>query len=140
MSDIRHVGDDEEIHACFEVMRHLRPHLDAAEFLSRIRLQETEGYRLVALWQDGHPLAVAGYRVQTNLYAGRQLYVDDLVTVPEARSCGLGAALLAWLRSTAKSENCAQLHLDSGLQRVDAHRFYAQQGMQPVGYHFRIAV
>lgn len=140
MSDISHADDDEQIHACFEVMRHLRPHLDASEFLSQIRQQETEGYRLVALWQDGHPRVVAGYRVQTNLYAGRQLYVDDLVTAPEARSRGLGAIMLTWLRSTAKNENCAQLHLDSGVQRVDAHRFYAQQGMQTVGYHFSIAI
>ena len=29
-------------------------------------------------------------------------------------------------------------HLDSGLQRRDAHRFYAREGMAASGYHFAV--
>lgn len=140
MHRIQIADSDEALFACYEVMSHLRPEIAAREFVDRILQQQAEGYRLAALWHEARPVAVAGYRVQTNLYAGKQLYVDDLVTLPAMRSNGFGAILLAWLRNTAKAEACAQLHLDSGLQRTDAHRFYKDQGMEIVGYHFRTAV
>ena len=38
---------DAEILACFDVMKVLRPHLEAASFVSRVRRQEAQGYRLV---------------------------------------------------------------------------------------------
>lgn len=140
MHRIEIADSDEALLACYEVMSQLRPEIAAEDFVERIRQQQAEGYRLAALWHEARPVAVAGYRLQTNLYAGKQLYVDDLVTLPAMRSNGFGAILLTWLRKTAKAETCAQLHLDSGLQRTDAHRFYKDQGMEIVGYHFRIEV
>jgi GNAT superfamily N-acetyltransferase len=84
----------------------------------------------------GKPVAVAGFRVLENLAWGRFLYVDDLVTLAACRSQGYGAKLLAWLRERAAQESCAQLHLDSGIQRAGAHRFYEREGMTMSSYHF----
>jgi GNAT superfamily N-acetyltransferase len=64
------------------------------------------------------------------------MYVDDLVTLPTHRSKGFGSALLNWLRQHARHEGCAELHLDSGMQRKDAHRFYEREGMTIAGLHF----
>ncbi len=72
----------------------------------------------------GKPVAAAGFRIGENLASGKHLYIDDLVTLPAVRSKGYGAALLAWLVELAKSEGAQQLHLDSGTERIDAHRFY----------------
>jgi len=83
---------------------------------------------------------VAGFRVLENLFCGRFLYVDDLVTAAAQRCRGHGAALLAWLRDEARRAGCAQLHLDSGLQRRDAHRFYEREGLPVTSYHFACAV
>jgi GNAT superfamily N-acetyltransferase len=86
-----------------------------------------------------HPdgvVAVAGFRVGENLAWGRFLYVDDLVTLTTHRSKGVGASLLSWLRDVASNEGCVQLHLDSGAQRKDAHRFYEREGMLVAGFHF----
>jgi hypothetical protein len=82
MSEIalRHAENDAEIAACFPVMAQLRPHLaDAAELAARVRRQHGVGYRLLAAWRDGTPVALAGYRVEENLIHGRFIYVDDLV-------------------------------------------------------------
>ena len=38
----------------------------------------------------------------------------------------------------ALAAGCAQLHLDSGVQREKAHRFYFREGMGVNAYHFRI--
>jgi GNAT superfamily N-acetyltransferase len=127
---------DADIAACFIVMRELRPHLDEDQFLARVRRQEFSGYRLALARDAGQPVAVAGFRILENLAWGRFLYVDDLVTLPACRSQGYGAKLLAWLRERAAQENCAQLHLDSGTQRKDAHRFYEREGMTMSSFHF----
>jgi hypothetical protein len=34
------------------------------------------------------------------------------------------------------AQGCVRLRLDSGMQRLDAHRFYEANGMQKAGYHF----
>ena len=48
-----------------------------------------------------------------------------------------GSALLRWLGHYARSHECKQLHLDSGVQRLDAHRFYEREGLEATSLHFR---
>ena len=127
---------DAEISGCYPVMRELRPHLAEDEFLSRVRKQENAGYRLACVREPGGVVAVAGFRIGENLAWGRFLYVDDLVTLPAHRSKGHGARLLARLKNYAAQEGCLQLHLDSGIQCKDAHRFYEREGMAMTGLHF----
>jgi len=81
-----------------------------------------------------------GLRIKRLLCCEPFLYVDDLVTTTAERSHGHGARFLAWLIEQARNEGCSQLHLDSGVQREDAHRFYAKNGMVVSGLHFRIDV
>jgi GNAT superfamily N-acetyltransferase len=128
---------DEDILACFSVIRHLRDLQDAAFFLRRVRSQQRSGYQLVALRDGGDPVAVAGYRLGESLAWGRYLYVDDLVTLPEARSRGYGAALLTWLAEFGRDRGAGQLHLDSGKQRAGAHRFYEREGLEASSIHFK---
>lgn len=132
----RIAGTDQDIRACCAVMRELRPHIPAAEFVARVRAQETEGYRLAFVEDADGPVAAAGFRIGRNLAWGRFLYVDDLVTAARARSRGHGAVLLRWLEAHARDEGCDQMHLDSGLARAAAHRFYRREGMPVSSYHF----
>ena len=125
-----------EIADCFPIMAQLRPHLERGEFMTRVQRQMADGYRLAYLRADNSVKAVAGYRITENLAWGRFLYVDDLVTDQAARSQGYGKVLLAWLAGHACRNGCAQLHLDSGAQRKDAHRFYLREGMENLGFHF----
>lgn len=127
---------DTEIAACFPVMQELRPHIAEDEFVSRVRDQEMHGYTLAFMEKGNSLVAVAGFRIGENLAWGRFLYVDDLVTSARHRSNGYGARMLSWLRQYAKTEWCGQLHLDSGMQRLDAHRFYEREGLLKSGFHF----
>jgi hypothetical protein len=45
--------------------------------------------------------------------------------------------MLDWLTEEARRADCVQLHLDSGVQRPDAHRFYFREGLTISAYHFR---
>jgi GNAT superfamily N-acetyltransferase len=127
---------DAEINACFDVMSELRPHLKRDTFLATIRSMQADGYRLAFISENNKPVAAAGYRILSNLHYGKYLYVDDLVTAADTRSTGQGKAMLAWLTDLALAENCAVIHLDSGTQRAEAHKFYFREGFNIASYHF----
>lgn len=62
----------------------------------------------------------------------------DLVVDQNSRSHGYGTILINWLIAYAKSQKCDQLHLDSGLQRFAAHRFYLRHRMNISAHHFTL--
>lgn len=137
---IIHPETDAQILDTWPVMHQLRPHISAEAYLPMVRrMMASDGYRLAAATDDaGEVRAVAGYRMMEMLYCGRILYVDDLVTDDRARSRGFGKALLDWMTAHARGQGCAQLHLDSGVQRAGAHRFYFREGMTITAYHFTL--
>ena len=139
--DIRLVEDETAAAACFPVMRQLRPHLaSAAEPAERWRSQSGDGYRLLALWLDGAPAALAGYRMQENLIHGRFVYVDDLVTDETRRGGGHGARLMDRLKRETRALGCKRLVLDTPLTNVLGHRFYYRNGLLATALRFGIAV
>jgi len=137
---VRIATTNEEIRSCHPVMRQLRPAYGPDELVAKIRRQEPDGYRLALLIDEGEVVAVAGYRISENLAWGKFLYVDDLVTDAERRSKGYGRRLLEWLAATAREAACDELHLDSGVQRFGAHRFYLLQGMNITSHHFQLGL
>jgi len=136
MTTIAIAVTEEQIGRCFPVMAQLRPHLVETEFVRRVRRQQQAGYELAFLRYQRNIKAVAGYRFSESLSRGKFIYVDDLVTAEKFRSQGFGQQLFAWLVKQAKSRGCDQLHLDSGVQRFGAHRFYLASRMNIIGYHF----
>ena len=127
-----------DIARCFPVMAELRPHLIAGEFVPRVLRQHATGYHLAYLEDGGDVRAVAGFRYLETLPWGRTLYVDDLVTAEASRSRGHGGKLFDWLVAQAKQNRCDALHLDSGVQRFGAHRFYLTRRMDIVAHHFAL--
>src|ERR1044071_3264721 len=118
---IAHAETESAILRCFPVMSQLRPHLIESEFVARVSRQQERGYRYAE-----------------NLPWGRFCYVDDLVTDSAGRSKGFGQKLFAWLVAQAREAGCEQLHLDSGVQNFDAHRFYLTQRMAIASHHFSL--
>jgi GNAT superfamily N-acetyltransferase len=131
-------GTEADITRCFPVMAGLRPQLIAGEFVPRVLRQQAAGYRLAYLEDGGEVRAVAGFRYLDTLAWGRILYVDDLVTTPAQRSQGLGGRLFDWLVAQARENDCDQMHLDSGVQRFGAHRFYLARRMDIIAHHFAL--
>jgi GNAT superfamily N-acetyltransferase len=133
---LREIGEA-EIALCYPLMRQLRPHLASAdEFAERWRRQSAVGYRIVALWSEQGPSALAGFRINESLIHGRFLYVDDLVAAERERSRGYGARLMAFLKNEGRTLGCAKLVLDTGLDNVLGHRFYDRQGLVAMALRF----
>jgi GNAT superfamily N-acetyltransferase len=126
-----------ELREAFPVMRELRTHLDEARYLALLRVMMPRGYRLLAVRDSGRIVALAGIEVMTNLYNDRHVWVYDLVTTAGERSRGHGRRLLTHVEQLGRSEGCTMIALSSGLQRLDAHRFYERHmGFEPVSYSF----
>jgi len=135
--DVGRAETDADILECFDVLRQLRPHLVPEEFVAVIRrMAETDRYHLARAHVAGRVVTVAGYRFANYLAWGSTLYVDDLVTAETARSKGYGRAMLVWLSREADRHGCLRLHLDSGVWRKDAHRFYEREGFEKISYHY----
>jgi GNAT superfamily N-acetyltransferase len=137
MRTIAIANTDADILATYPVMKQLRPHLQESEYVQRIREQQAEGYQLAAVQDERKIVCAAGFRILRSLSAGRHLYVDDLVTDEHGRSGGYGKTMLDWLVDYARGQDCGELHLDSGVHRTEAHRFYFRERMSIVHFHFR---
>lgn len=132
--------DDAWLEPCAALLTQLRTHLTAPVIAERVRAQMAAGYRLACVIEDGAVVAVAGFRILENLAWRRFLYVDDLVTDAHLRSRGHGRALFHELVEYARVHRCDELHLDSGVQRHEAHRFYFGRGLRIASHHFSMAL
>ncbi len=133
---ISHAKNEDDVARCYPVIAQLRPHLNAEAFVDQALRQMADGYALLYAAVNDVIAGVAGYRILENLAWGRFLYIDDLVTDETWRSQGIGTALFEFLAEAARENGCAELHLDSGVQRFGAHRFYLANRMDITSHHF----
>jgi GNAT superfamily N-acetyltransferase len=110
------------------VHRALRPDLPA-DYAGTLQGIFDDGGEMAVAVRDDQVFGVAVFRCHRNTSSGVQFYVDDLVTAPTARSQGVGKTLFDWLAQEAAGRGATRLRLDSGTQRIDAHRFYHREGM-----------
>lgn len=135
--DIHVALTEAEIETCFPAIHELRPHLSEMDFVAQVQRQmKNHGYVLAYIASQGQVVAATGYRVAEFLAWGRILYVDDFITRSIFRNHGYGGKLLDWLLEKAKELSCDQLHLDSGVNRHDAHRLYLNRKLQISSHHF----
>jgi GNAT superfamily N-acetyltransferase len=118
------------------VLRQLRPHLTMESFATVYEMGHPQGLRFTAAYVDGKCVGVAGWRIVATTAALLKLYVDDLVTMEDARSQGVGRELLGALSRKAVDAGCRVLDLDSATRRTDAHRFYMREGLAITSFHF----
>lgn len=110
------------------VHRQLRPGLPA-DYLATLQGIFDDGGEMAVAAHGDDVVAVAVFRCHRNTSSGVHFYIDDLVTASSARSQGIGKRLLDWLAEEARGRGAAWMKLDSGTQRIDAHRFYHREGM-----------
>lgn len=138
---VKIMKSDSEIMSSFSTFKQLRPHLTEDKFLRDIRrLQDNYGFNLVAVIENDEVKAAAGYRITESLAWGSYFYVDDLITDEASRRKGYAKILWDWLISKAKENDCEQFHLDSGVHRHDAHRFYLKNGLDITCHHFQMSL
>ncbi|WP_196139979.1 GNAT family N-acetyltransferase [Aliikangiella sp. G2MR2-5] len=136
--DIQLATKESELTEIAQVMLQLRPQYSLESLIKQIKKQMNSGYQVAYLVEKDKIKCVAGFVIAEKFAWKKHLYVDDLVTDESSRSSGGGRAMLAWLKSYARDAGCSQLHLDSGVQKFAAHRFYLREGFIIASHHFSI--
>ena len=135
---LKHLETTDEIRDSFRAFTVLRPHLDVTTFLEQAQRQMLNGYRILAVIDNDLVMSAAGYRFGEALAWGKFIYIDDLVTHPDARGKGYAGNLLNYIRNLAIEHKLDAVHLDSGHGRYDAHRLYLNHGFIMTSHHFRM--
>ena len=117
------------------VHRQLRTALPP-EYEAKMKRVFAGGARMCVAADGADVAGVAVYRMYENTFYGKQLYVDDLITDEARRSSGVGRTLLGYLEQKARAAGFDSLTLDSGTQRLQAHKFYFREGMAVTSFHF----
>ncbi len=127
-----------DISKCWKAMHALRPHLNEDSFVADIQRLQQDGYTLIFIEEAGEAVSVGGFVTGKKLARGEFLYVDDLSTLPPHQGKGYGSFLLDWMIAFAREKKIDQVHLDSGVQRFTAHRFYLHKGFNISSHHFML--
>ncbi|TMP86615.1 GNAT family N-acetyltransferase [Pseudoalteromonas ruthenica] len=134
--EVKFLEKDADYKAVLEVLLQLRPQYSFDALSAQIDKQQLHHYQVVYVKSSYGVLAVAGFSVGEKLAWGKHIYIEDLVTNAKYRSRGVGQFLLDWFKTYARANNCEQIHLDSGVQRFAAHRFYLREGFNIASHHF----
>ncbi|MEJ7589544.1 MAG: GNAT family N-acetyltransferase [Ferruginibacter sp.] len=128
--------NEDEILKCWDVLKVLRPHLEQNEFVSTVIEMISEGYHLAYIEEDNHAVSAIGYRFQQFLFNGKHCYIDDLATMPGRTGKGYASKLIDYVIEVCKRKGLKTLTLDSGFNRIDAHRLYLQKRFEISAFHF----
>jgi GNAT superfamily N-acetyltransferase len=116
--------------------KQLRPHRPATQLRQLIRQAFQEGYRIAYIGDRRLAWSVLGFRIQTFVFSGKTLKIDDLVTLDGHENKGYASILFRWTKDYALQENCDHICLDSGFHRHQAYRFYLNHGLAIESLHF----
>lgn len=101
------------------------------------RTLETGQFQYRVARQARDIVGFISWGVKNNLWAGGWLlHIDDLVVDEKWRSRRVGTMLMDHAQQYGQHHECSYLELDSGLHRVNAHRFYEKYGFSRRAYNF----
>lgn len=138
--DIRLISAESDMQQAAGVMQQLRPQFSVSELTRKMLDQASLGYQVMAAFKEDTCVGVAGFVIGEKLGWGKHVYIDDLVVAESGRSLGVGEALLNACMEIGRAQHCTSLHLDSGVQRFAAHRFYLRHRMDITSHHFAISL
>ncbi|MER2999031.1 GNAT family N-acetyltransferase [Pontibacter populi] len=114
----------------------LNPSMDAAQYNQLLSQMLPNGYRMVGIFTDEKCVGLSGFWINTKLYSGKYLEIDNFIVDVAYRSQELGKRLSDWMQQLAVKENCQTIMLDAYTSNNAAHRFYFREGFHIKSYHF----
>lgn len=127
----------EEMKAGYRLIRQLNPEVTEEVYQERLAEMIKAGYFQVAVKdKEGHIIALSGIWINTKIYSGKYLEMDNLVVDMLMRSSGIGSLLFEYVEELAKENNCHCIMLDAYKENIKAHVFYLRKGFVSRGFHF----
>jgi GNAT superfamily N-acetyltransferase len=134
---IRELASREEMLEHLDILQELYPTLTEQEYYELLtEMLPNNNYGQVAVFDEGKCVGLSGYWIGTKLWCGKYLELDNVIVKSDARSKGVGQIISAYLEEKAARHHCTIQVLDAYRTNDKAHKFYTQQGFEPVGIHF----
>ncbi|MBB6609655.1 GNAT family N-acetyltransferase [Pontibacter sp. Tf4] len=133
---IKEITLPDEMLAQYHLIKQLNPAMPETAYAELLRQMLPNGYRMVGIFDGETCLGLSGFWINTKLYSGRYLEIDNFVVDTGSRSLQLGKRLSDWLHALALQEGCQTIMLDAYTSNNAAHRFYFREGFHIKSYHF----
>lgn len=130
------IATEEEIKYCYNVLHQVRTDLSKNDFLATIAKQIKNGYQVAYVIENNQIICVAGFNIGHKLAIGKHIYIEDFVTNKSEKAESAAKALLDFIKIYAGQQDCTSIHLDSNVDRHDAHKFYLTQDFEIDSHHF----
>lgn len=120
----------------FPIIQQLLPSLTLEAYKQMLPEMIPNGYSQVIVFDGIKYIGISGIWINTKLYSGKYLEMDNVIINQSYRSKGIGKLLCDWCINKAKETNCKNIMLDAYLENEKAHTFYEREGFTKRGYHF----
>lgn len=127
----------EEMKEGYRLIRQLNPEVTEKVYLERLTGMIKAGYfQVVVKDKDGQIIALSGIWINTKIYSGKYLEMDNVVVDMLIRSNGVGSVLFEYIEELARENKCDCIMLDAYKENIKAHGFYVRKGFVSRGFHF----
>jgi GNAT superfamily N-acetyltransferase len=106
------------------------------------KLARDRKHRILVAERGGTIVGTAHLIVVPHLGHGLKPFaiVENVVVAPDARSLGVGAALMKTATALALELGCYKLALTTNVRRMRAHRFYERLGWRRTHYGYSLGI
>ena len=136
MITIREYQTDQEFEDLYTYILLLNEKMTKQRFLELLPQMRAQGYRCIGAYEGKDCMGICGFWVGTRFWCGRHIDIDNFVLTEDARSKGVGAAMLRWIEEEGRRQNCDMAMLDTYADNYRSHKFYYREGYYILGYHF----
>ena len=134
--ELRDLRTEEEMMTCLELLQTEYPDMTEARFREMLREMIPCNYAILAAFEGNTCLGANGYWINTKIWCGRYLELDNIVVHPDHRSKGIGKLMFNEIERIAQTNNCHLMTLDAYTTNFKAHKLYYNLGFVPRGFHF----
>ena len=120
----------------FSIIQELYPDMSLETYHHYLQEMLPNSYGMVIVQENKTTIGLSGFWINTKLWCGKYLELDNVIVSQNHRSKGVGNMISDFLEQKAKENNCFIMALDAYTNNFPAHKFYYNQGFVPKGFHF----
>lgn len=120
----------------YELITQLYPKMTIETYRERLEQMLPNSYGQAIVRDGKKVVGLSGYWLNTRLWSGKYIDLDNVIVDEAYRSKGIGKLLMDHLVEKAKTLGCRIAVLDAYVENRGAHHFYYREGFAIRGFHF----
>ena len=133
---INTIDNASEMIAQYDLICQLSPNVTFEEYSLMINDMVKLNYQQAVAYINEKPVGVCGFWINTKIYSGKYIELDNVVVDTKFRNKNIGQLLCDYVLEIANKNNCKTAMLDAYLENTQAHTFYERIGFTKKGFHF----